>query len=86
MSLEVVLAKLTRSLFRISIHMGSTTVMICFLRAFWTVFYIFKATITSSQRCLFVLIFASVPHPYITVGVLPWKGGFTQAVSSEIPS
>jgi hypothetical protein len=56
MSLEVVLAKPTRSSFRISIYVGSTTVMICFLRALWTVMYVLKEMVASSQRCLFALI------------------------------
>jgi hypothetical protein len=86
MSLEVVLAKRTRSSFKISMYIGSTTVMICFLRALWTVLYFLKTMVASSQRCLFALICAAVPPLSITTGARPGKVGFTQAVSGEIPS
>jgi hypothetical protein len=86
MSLEVVLAKPTRSSFRISIYMGSSTIMICFLRAIWKVLYVLNAMVASSQRCLFALICAAVPPPSISNWARPGKGGFTQAASGEITS
>jgi hypothetical protein len=79
MSLEVVLAKQTRSSFNMSIYIGSTTVMI-------TVLYVLKAVVASSQWCLAALICAAVPPPSIADGARPGKVGLTQAVNGEIPS
>jgi hypothetical protein len=86
MSLAAVLANPTRLSFKISRYMGSNTVMICFLRELCTVLYVLKSLVASSQRCLFVSIYADVPPPSIYSGALPGKGGFTQAASGEIPS
>jgi hypothetical protein len=60
--------------------------MICFFRALWTVLYVLKEMVASSQWCLFALICADVPPFSITTGALARKDGVTQAVSSEIHS
>jgi hypothetical protein len=86
MFLEVVLAKPTTSSLKILIYIGSIIVIICFLRALWTVLYVSKAVVASSQRCLAALICAAVLSPSIAAGDRPGKVGLTQAFNVEFPS
>jgi hypothetical protein len=48
---DVVLAKPTRSSFKISMYIGSTNVIICFFSALWTVLYVLKSLVPTVFVC-----------------------------------
>jgi ABC-type spermidine/putrescine transport system permease subunit II len=83
---EVVLANPTRSSLRISMYIGSITVMICFFSALCTVLYVLNYDVASSQRCFSALICADVPPPSMVVGARPGNSGFSHVLIGAIIS
>jgi hypothetical protein len=57
-----------------------------FFRALWTLLYVLKTVVASSQRCLAALICTDVLSPSMADGTRTGRGGLTQAVNGEIPS
>jgi hypothetical protein len=57
-----------------------------FFSALWTVLYILKSLVASSQRCFSALIHATFPSPSIAAGARPGNSEVSQVVNREMIS